>query len=229
LLTRLPSWVEKGGFVLALAAGSVNAIAIMGFNHQGVSHLSGISTLLGIEAVGADRSAAVLLIMVLLAFLAGAAISGFVIGGKSLALSWRYSVALFGEAALLVAAMFLLARGSTAGHLLASAACGLQNAMTSTYSGAVVRTTHVTGLFTDLGVSLGLRLRGEPWDRRRVWLSVAVISGFILGGVAGAWGFRDARYLALVFPATLVAILGFVALSLRSHAREFTDDAGRSD
>lgn len=209
--------------MLALAAGSVNAIAIMGFNHQGVSHLSGISTLLGIEAVGTDRSAAVVLGLVLLAFLAGAAISGFLIGGKSLALTWRYSVALFGESALLIAAMVLLGRGSVVGHLLASAACGLQNAMTSTYSGAVVRTTHVTGLFTDLGVSLGLRLRGEAWDRRRVWLSMALIGGFILGGVAGAWGFTVARYLALIFPAALVAILGFIALSLRSQAREFTD------
>lgn len=209
--------------MLALAAGSVNAIAIMGFNHQGVSHLSGISTLLGIEATGANSSAAVLLVLVLLAFLAGAAISGFLIGGKSLALSWRYAVALFSEAALLVAAMFLLGRGSTAGHLLASAACGLQNAMTSTYSGAVVRTTHVTGLFTDLGVSLGLRLRGENWDRRRIWLSIALIGGFILGGVLGAWGFSMARYLALLFPAALAVALGFATLSMTAG-----DPAGQS-
>ena len=225
MLTRLPNWVEKGGFVLALGAGAVNAIAIMGFNHQGVSHLSGISTLLGIDAANADASSAVMLVLVLLAFLVGAAISGFVIGGRSLSLSWRYAVALFGEAALLVAAMFLLIGGSALGHLLASAACGLQNALTSTYSGAVVRTTHVTGLFTDLGVSLGLRLRGEPWDRRRVWLSLALISGFILGGVVGAWGFNLARYLALIFPAALVTILGFAALSLASRepAPEFAD------
>jgi uncharacterized membrane protein YoaK (UPF0700 family) len=222
VLTRLPSWVEKGGFVLALSAGAVNAIAIMGFNHQGVSHLSGISTLLGIEAAGADPSAAVLLVLLLVAFLAGAAISGFLIGGKSLSLSWRYSAALFGEATLLIAAMYLLGRGSMVGHLLASAACGLQNAMTSTYSGAIVRTTHVTGLFTDLGVSLGLRLRGEAWDRRRVWLSVALISGFILGGALGAWGFTVAKFLALLIPAALTTLLGFAVLTLtaREPARE---------
>jgi uncharacterized membrane protein YoaK (UPF0700 family) len=217
MLTRLPSWVEKGGFVLALAAGSVNAIAIMGFNHQGVSHLSGISTLLGIEAVGANYSSAILLGLVLAAFLIGAAISGFVIGGQSLTLSARYSVALFGESTLLLIAMWLLMRQSTIGLLLASAACGLQNAMTSTYSAAVVRTTHVTGLFTDLGVSLGLRLRGEPWDRRRVWLSAALISGFLLGGVAGAWGFTLARFFALIFPAVLTAILGLAAFSLAAR------------
>ena len=220
MLTRLPGWVEKGGFILALAAGAVNAIAIMGFNHQGVSHLSGISTLLGIDAANGEASSAVLLLLVLLAFLAGAAISGFLIGGKSLTLSPRYSVALFAEAGLLIGAMLLLDRASPVGHLLASAACGLQNALTSTYSGAVVRTTHVTGLFTDLGVSLGLRLRGEPWDRRRVWLSVALITGFVLGGVLGAWGFTLVRFSALLAPIVLVTLLGVASLSL--VAREVT-------
>jgi hypothetical protein len=52
---------------------------------------------------------------------------------------------------------------------------------------------------------------------------MALIGGFILGGLAGAWGFTMARYLALIFPAVLVAALGFIALSLRSQAREFTD------
>jgi hypothetical protein len=35
---RLPAWVETGAFFLALAAGAVNAIALLGFNRQGVSH-----------------------------------------------------------------------------------------------------------------------------------------------------------------------------------------------
>jgi uncharacterized membrane protein YoaK (UPF0700 family) len=219
MLTRLPGWVERGGFILCLAAGAVNAIAIMGFNHQGVSHLSGISTLLGIDIAGGHHSSALLLLLVLLAFFLGAAFSGFLIGGQSLVLGRRYTVALWVEAGLLVAAMLLLERGSVVGHLLASVACGLQNALTSTYSGAVVRTTHVTGIFTDLGVSLGLRLRGEAPDRRRVWLSCALIGGFVLGGLIGAWGFTFARFHALLLPAVVVASLGVAVLSLTPAQR----------
>ena len=48
MINQLPRWVEIGGFCLALIAGSVNAIALLGFNHQGVSHLSGSSSLLGV-------------------------------------------------------------------------------------------------------------------------------------------------------------------------------------
>ena len=64
----------------------------------------------------------------------------------------------------------LLSSGSFYGLLLASAACGLQNALATTYSGAIVRTTHVTGIFTDLGIMLGAIFRGQTLDYRKAKL-----------------------------------------------------------
>jgi len=213
-MTRLPGWVERGGFVLALAAGAVNAIAILGFNHQGVSHLSGLSTLLGIEASAGHAALALNLALGLAAFVAGAAISGFLIGGEPFKLSKTYTTALLIETFLLLLAMVMLEQHAGLGHVLASIACGLQNAMTSTFSSAIVRTTHVTGLFTDLGVALGLRLRGQPADKRRVWLNLALISGFILGGTAGAIGFDLFQFGAFYLPAALTLFLGATSLVL---------------
>jgi len=195
----------------------VNAIAILGFNHQGVSHLSGISTLLGIEASNGNAAATLTLTLALAAFVIGAAISGFLIGGEPFALSRAYTYCLFGETCLLVLSMTMLERGSYLGLLLASVACGLQNAMTSTFSSAIVRTTHVTGLFTDLGVALGLRLRGEPQHRRKLWLNLALISGFILGGAAGAFGFKLFTFRTLLLPAGLTLFLGVASLVLLSR------------
>jgi uncharacterized membrane protein YoaK (UPF0700 family) len=43
-------------------------------------------------------------------------------------------------------------------------ACGLQNAMATGYSGAVIRTTHVTGIVTALGIAVGLAARRERVD-----------------------------------------------------------------
>ncbi|HBC57103.1 MAG TPA: DUF1275 domain-containing protein, partial [Gammaproteobacteria bacterium] len=71
----------------------------------------------------------------------------------------------------------------------------------STYSGAIVRTTHVSGLFTDLGTMLGARLRGHRLDTRKVLLFVLLISGFILGGCVGAIGFQYLQFTALALPA----------------------------
>jgi len=209
---RLPSWVEKGAFVLAVSAGAVNAIALLGFNHQGVSHLSGIATLLGIEAGNGNAAEVLHLALMLVSFALGAALSGAVIGGQPLVLGPRYALSLLGEACLLIAAMVLLESGRASGHFLAAAACGLQNAMTSTFSGSIVRTTHVTGIFTDLGVALGLWVRGESIGPRRVVLYLILITGFVLGAIVGAWGFSRWGFQALWLSTGLVALLGVAAL-----------------
>jgi uncharacterized membrane protein YoaK (UPF0700 family) len=225
LINKLPKWVEIGGFFLALMAGSVNAIALRGFNHQGVSHLSGSSTLLGVELAAGNFHEVLHLALILASFVVGAVVSGFVIGGESLKLGRRYSLALFGEAALLLAAMVCLNRGSLLGHYLASGACGLQNAMTSTYSGAVVRTTHVTGLFTDLGVTLGLWLRGHRADQRRVVLYFTLIGGFIAGGVVGALGFSTYRFESLIAPAGLATAMAIAYLLYWRRTRTLAEGA----
>lgn len=212
MINKLPRWVEIGGFFLALIAGSINAIALLGFNHQGVSHLTGSSTLLSVELAKSNYSDVVHLFFIIVSFFAGASVSGFIIGNESLRLGRRYSVALSLEALLLLLGMIFLNKASNPGHYLASAACGLQNAMTSTFSGAVVRTTHVTGLFTDLGITVGLWLRGQPADKRRVVLYLTLISGFILGGVIGALSFGSFRFYSIIAPAAFSAAMAVAYL-----------------
>lgn len=87
-------------------------------------------------------------------------------------------------------------------------ACGLQNAMATTFSGAVVRTTHLSGMFTDLGIGIGHALRGMPLPTRRLLLSAVIISGFLAGGIAGAWLFGRFGYAALYAPALLTGLVG---------------------
>lgn len=207
MIHKLPRWVEMGGFILALIAGSVNAIALLGFNHQGVSHLTGSSTLLGVEISKGNLTEISHLALILGSFVLGASLSGFVIGNESLQPRMRYGVALLAESTLLFLAMHFLNEGSNNGHYLASSACGLQNAMTSTFSGALLRTTHVTGLFTDLGISIGLWFRGQRTDKRRVILYLMLISGFIFGGILGAIGFEHFRFYSINLPAGLCILL----------------------
>lgn len=206
-MTRLPRWVEIGGFWLAAIAGAVNAIGLLGFKHQAVSHLTGSSTLLGLALVNQDGVDAWHLLLILLSFVAGAAFSGALTGHTALRLGHRYGVALLIEAALLLLAMVAMQHGADVGHLLASAACGLQNGMVSTYSGATIRTTHVSGMFTDLGTMLGARLRGHPIDRRKALLFLLLIAGFISGGSAGALAFQHWQFAALAVPAAAAALL----------------------
>ena len=223
MINRLPKWVEIGGFFLALNAGVINAIALLGFKHQAVSHLTGTSTFLSLELANLQWNDALHLSFVMLSFVAGAALSGVMIGNTALQLGRNYSVALLFCVLMLLAAWYFLNHNSPYGHYFASAACGLQNAMTSTYSGAVVRTTHVSGIFTDLGVSLGLWLRGQVPDRRKVILYITLITGFLVGGIAGARGFMAFRFDAMLLPVWITSSIGLAYWLLVHRVRTGPD------
>ncbi|MEO7412240.1 MAG: YoaK family protein [Opitutaceae bacterium] len=208
MITRLPKWILVGGGVLAFIAGIVNAVGFLGLYHQGITHLTGTTSLLGIAVAQQDGPAALQLAAFIASFVAGAVLSGIIIQDSTLKLGRRYGVALVVESLLLFAAIPLLRRGLFAGDCLASSACGLQNAMVSTFSGASLRTTHLSGVFTDLGVFLGHWLRRLPVDFRRLRLWLLLIFSFGGGGTVGALLFTRFSYNTLFLPAALTGLAG---------------------
>ena len=141
------------------------------------------------------------------------------------------SVVLALESLLLATAVPLLVHSQIWGMWLAAMACGLQNAMVSTYSGSVVRTTHLSGMFTDLGIGLGHLIRGMPLPMRRLTLSGLIISGFLAGGILGAWAFGVWRYHALLIPSALTGLTGVGYASYRHWIllRQRRNDAPHAD
>lgn len=217
MLSKLPRWVEYGAFTLALLAGSINAVGLLGFQHQSVSHLSGTVTLLG-TGIFSSGNAVFHLLVILISFLFGSMISGFFISSASLKLGRHYGLLLFIEGLFLIFAVYFLNNHETLGHYFASGACGLQNALATTYSGAIIRTTHVTGLFTDIGIMMGSALRGEKLDKRKLILFLLIILGFLTGGSLGAWLYQTFQFMALIFPASVCFLL---ALFYHFYALKF--------
>jgi len=213
VLRQLPGWAWIGGGVLAFIAGIVNAAGYMGFRHQSITNLTGSTSLLGISLGTADGGEAVHWALSISAFLAGAILSGLLVQQRTLKLGRHYGVALVLESLLLFAAVPLLDAGNSIGLYLASMGAGLQNGMVSTYSGMVFRTTHVSGMFTDLGIYIGQRLRGLEVDTLRVRVCVLVIGTFMLGSAAGAVLFGMLQERTLLIPAALTGLCG-VAYSL---------------
>ncbi|WP_411832452.1 YoaK family protein [Pseudoxanthomonas mexicana] len=212
---QLPRWVWIGAVSLSCVSGMVNAIGYLGFEHQAVSHLTGTTSLLGIALTQGDGVAIAHLWGVLIAFSFGAMLSGMIIQDSTLKLGRRYGVALTLEALLLFASVPLFKQQQIWGALAAAMACGLQNAMATTFSGAAIRTTHVSGMFTDLGIGLGHLLRGMPLPIRRLTLSGLIITGFLAGGILGAWLFARLEYDALLAPAALTGLVGIVYAGYR--------------
>jgi uncharacterized membrane protein YoaK (UPF0700 family) len=93
---------------------------------------------------------------------------------------------------------------------------GMHNAVTTNISGAVVRTTHMTGNVTDLGIELAKlfyrnsrKLEGAPIiraDRGRLKLVGLLLASFVAGGVTGALGFRHFGFKTTV-PLALFLVL----------------------
>lgn len=216
---KLPSWVEWGAWLLAFNAGGINAVALLSLEHQAISHVTGSAAWLGLELAKGNLQQVLHLALVILAFFGGAALGGWLIRDGALKLGRRYSVCLLIEALLLFAALIGFSVDAPTAALCASAACGIQNAMVSTYSGAIIRTTHITGTVTDLGIYFGHWLRGIAVDGRRVRLHGLVIAGFLLGATGGALAWLSWGYAALWLPVAIcLGLAAAYALYRRFHS-----------
>lgn len=86
---------------------------------------------------------------------------------------------------------------------------GLQNALVTRVSESVVRTTHLTGLFTDLGIELSQFFfnRKKPEKdklNKSIFLKLMIISCFFLGGIIGGLMYRQFELRTLLLPVCLL-------------------------
>ncbi|MEG1591793.1 YoaK family protein [Chryseobacterium sp.] len=88
-------------------------------------------------------------------------------------------------------------------------AMGLQNALVTRVSQSVVRTTHLTGLFTDLGIELSLLFFQKQKEKRtqinkNIFLKIMIIICFFSGGIIGALTYQHFQLKTLLIPACLL-------------------------
>ncbi len=223
---------------LAGLAGLINAAGFHAIGHFS-SHLSGTVAVFSEEIAGADWHLAFLAIWVVLAFAAGAMTTALLMTRlREQKTHGRYARCLIVEALLLavVAAVDRFISPASDGLFGLSARLlmllgglsflmGFQNAIVTQISHARIRTTHVTGMITDIGVGLGQRLahRMHPnWHspsgfaRPPLMLHVMTVSAFILGGILGTFGYRWCGSGFLGLTAGAVLILGLYDLQRRS-------------
>ncbi|KAI9145170.1 hypothetical protein BKA69DRAFT_1049725 [Paraphysoderma sedebokerense] len=178
--------VVVGGTTLSTIAGFINAISLAGLFTSTVSHVTGNVTRIGLTLLAGDFWQCAIISSLVLSFMAGSFTSGFMIGNSKFQLGRKYGFALLIEAGALVLSYMLLRKEFVTGELLAAYACGLQNAMATSYSGAVLRTTHMTGICTDIGLILGQACskRGTA-DTWKLKVFVPLFFGYVGGGILG--------------------------------------------
>jgi uncharacterized membrane protein YoaK (UPF0700 family) len=196
-----PKWVIVGGCCLAFLGAAVNAFYLIQLGTS-VSHLTGDVSKVAMNAVeGQSRisAAAVHLIAAAVSFVLGASTAGFFIHHPSIEFSRPYGRAITAIGFCLVGAHFSFATLPVLSICLASFACGFQNALATHYRGMILRTTHITGLLTDLGTNLGMKLKGHQIALWKLMVPTFLVLSFFSGAVFGS-----ALVLFMTGPALLV-------------------------
>jgi len=219
-LRHLASWM-----MLAAAAGAVNTVAFMACERF-VAHVTGTVMRLGLEE---QTTLLIDYALLLLWFVLGAMASVLAIDRRYYrGMRPLHEVPLVVVAVLLVVVALLGARGvfgafggegqSTDTWVFLSLlafAMGLQNAAVATSTGALVRTTHLTGPTTDLGVQLASAMCVHGEARRDALQGAGLRAGKIVGFTAGVIAAvplaSRVGYSAFLLPAALVLMATLIS------------------
>lgn len=215
------------GFALAFVAGAANAGGFLAVQ-QYTSHMTGIVSAMADNLVLGATDLALGGLGGLFSFLCGAMTSAILINfSRRRQLHSEYALPLLLEALLLLCFGILGARLLTIEGLfvpitvmLLCFIMGLQNAVITKLSRAEIRTTHITGMVTDIGIELGkllyLNRSRSPEqapvqaNRERLLTNGGLVACFFVGGLSGAWGFKTIGFLSTVPLAVILMLLALV-------------------
>ncbi|WP_413561212.1 YoaK family protein [Bdellovibrio sp. HCB209] len=217
--------------LMAFQAGVLNMGGFLAC-HRFVSHVTGFATFFGYEFTQRDRSHAWGMLIVPLFFLFGAMVSGYLVDIRlKLHKKPKYYIAY----TFMLVLILITTVGGVLGWfgpfgapleedpkgylllILLCFTCGIQNGTITSVSRSVVRTTHLTGITTDLGIGL-IRIfnKGKLLpehhemidnERKATYMRVGIITMFVMGSVFAGFVYPVAEYWGFLIPAFTTGIL----------------------
>lgn len=216
------------GVVISFCSGFLNTSFLTSSVGLGVTHMTGFTSRAAQMISVGHFYKALEYGAPIICFFIGSVINSMVIGDSvdgGFKITWNYGVSLIIESFLIC---IIASIDFTLYHpfptLVAAFLSGFQNAMLTTYSAAIVRTTHVTGILTDVGIILGATLRnilkrnGKKRIKSNLWklqILVPLYFAFFIGGIIGGVAtFYTQSSHVLFIPAGLIFLLGLAILFL---------------
>lgn len=211
-------------YVLAFQGGFVNMLGFLAV-HTFVSHVTGFAGRFATSLFENQFTNAIAAFFIPIFFLIGSTVSGLfteVRRKKGQAPIYVYSMVLMSIIFSALAALGLSGKLGIFGEPFESLhdfvllgalsfTCGMQNALFTSASGAVVRTTHLTGLTTDLGIGIAkiLAKQSDPRENRSNWLRMGIIIYFLMGSLVGVVTIQKYKYISFMIPALLSLLIAF--------------------
>lgn len=222
---------------LSFQAGCINIGGFLAC-HRFVTHATGFATLFGADMAKGNVTHALGYLSVPIFFLVGAMFSAFFTDRRSLHNHKPNYIVVFGAMWACLLLVFLFGVNDYFGDFgseislskdyllltLLSLTSGIQNAMITSVSKAVVRTTHLTGLTTDLGIGL-IRIFSSPTaqikhnETQATGMRLGIIIGFILGGWLAASVFYKHKYWGFLIPFFITSFFLYVSIKNRFHKK----------
>ncbi len=220
--------------VLAFQAGTLNAGGFLAC-HRFVSHVTGFSTMFGTEVARGRYTQAIGFLSVPAFFLLGSMIASIFIDQRIQQEKQPLYHITFGLLTLVTGLVLILGVVGFFGEfgaplafgqdysllILLCLASGLQNATVISAYGAVVRTTHLTGLTTDLGIGLVrlassvLNSRSARREFKATIMRISIIVSFAWGSVVSAAFYFRSEYWGFVIPFCISLGLWLLSLAFR--------------
>ena len=216
--------------VMGFQGGMINVGGLMAGQHI-VSHITGIATNFGLAVGYGEIGNALFLLVIPLFFLLGSITSGYLVDLRlHLKKKPKYYLS-FGIMFFLLLAVYLLGGLGLFGSFgensmgwreflllsLLCLVCGIQNGTITVVSKSIIRTTHLTGLTTDLGIGIVRvlnknRINGMTYEGRSNFIRMGIIFAFASGAAIGGLLFKVYRYHAFLFPVIISGSLFLLML-----------------
>lgn len=212
--------------LLITIAGAVNAAGFVALE-QYTSHMTGLFAVIAGHIINDNAILAASALIGVITFIAGSIVTTVIVqAAKRKRLYGRYAIPLLIEAMLL---LYFSLKGDQLQSLywfipitigLLCSITGLQNALVSKASGARLRTTHITGVVTDIGIDLGHKLlqllgthsKHKPLPRSQLPLNIGLSSCFFMGALYGGWGMLHWGFICLLPLAIILLIISVIPL-----------------
>jgi len=234
----LSNKVIAAGCALTFNAGIANTVGFHALSAL-VSHVSGNWSRFGMFVEDDMVTEAFKCFFLVVSFVLGSFVCGCAVPKNKVLFEFSgYGYAMLLDGALMILVVLIANESTDAAAFLLAMACGLQNGIASSYSGGAIRTTHVTGTFTDIGLLIGRSLNlavrthskplpglfGEPAGNymeecKKLFLLFALAIAFFLGIIIGGVLHYAVGVATLLFPAILQLVFGAAYVVHRAFFR----------
>lgn len=217
----LLNWI----YMLCFLGGLINTVSIVKYSYT-VSHFTGHISKAAINLGQGNILEVFKIFTIVVAFIFGSTISGYLVDGREFNLKRRYGYSMFilGSGLLF---FYVIAKDTWIFFYYLPFMIGVQNGLFISYKGVVVRTSHISGSLTDTGVFIGHCLKGKKQDKWKVYFCIFTVLIFLLGSFFGIEFYYILNDRVFILAGVLYIGVAFIYFYLRHryrHVLHLTDE-----